>query len=56
MDAIMNQNPAIAQAAILKRDSQRSKIKFTFRRLTFMTVKAGLLNQPAQRLGDTRRC
>ena len=48
MDAIVNQNPAMAQAAIVKRESQRSKIESAFRRVTVMTVKAGLLDQLTQ--------
>ena len=48
MDAIVNQNPAIAQAAIIKRESQRSKIESTFRRFAVMTVEAALSDQLTQ--------
>lgn len=51
VDSIMNQNPAIAQLSVVKRERQRTKIEPTFRRLAGMTVEARLPDQLTKWLG-----
>jgi hypothetical protein len=44
-DSIMDENPAVAQLSVVKRECQRSKIESAFRRRAVMTVKAGVPDQ-----------
>ena len=51
LDAIVNQNPAVAQLVVAERECQRSEIESACRRWAVVTVEAGLPDQFSKRLG-----